>query len=225
MRQSGPIARKPRKMTTLTCEDCDIEFERRADKVTRASDDAIRCTECSYAKRAANLTGGILPSLRQGLTLTCAVCSTEFWVPPSRRNQMTCSKTCQAERRSRQDTDPAAANLIRHAPDNRGERNGRFKTGERVGERALYEPKNKVRAAVAERDGNWCLCCGRPGPGLHLHRVIYGSQGGKYETGNCVQLCNEHHALMHSSKKTWMPKLLAYLESPADFPFLDPHTI
>lgn len=99
------------------------------------------------------------------------------------------------------------------AADNSGKRNGRYRNGKRVGEH-INQPK--VRALVIERDGNWCLLCGRPPKGLHLHRVRYGSEGGKYEVDNCVQLCGEHHAFVHSSKRTWQPRLLAYIADPSD---------
>ena len=74
--------------------------------------------------------------------------------------------------------------------------------------------KEEVRAIVKERDGNWCLLSGKPGPGLHLHRVVYSGMGGgngKYEVWNCVLLSNEMHVLVHSTKRTWMPLLLEYL--------------
>lgn len=71
-----------------------------------------------------------------------------------------------------------------------------------------YMTKEKVRQAVIEREGgNWCVLSGVPGPGLHLHRIVYGSQGGKYEVDNCILLSTEMHQLVHSSKKTWMPIL------------------
>ncbi|GGH46179.1 hypothetical protein GCM10008014_08670 [Paenibacillus silvae] len=71
-----------------------------------------------------------------------------------------------------------------------------------------YMTKEKVRQAVIERDGgNWCALSGVPGPGLHLHRIVYGSQGGKYEVDNCILLSKQMHDLVHSSKKTWMPIL------------------
>lgn len=71
-----------------------------------------------------------------------------------------------------------------------------------------YMTKEKVRQAVIEREGgNWCVLSGVPGPGLELHRIVYGSQGGKYETDNCILLSVEMHRLVHSSKKTWMPIL------------------
>jgi hypothetical protein len=74
--------------------------------------------------------------------------------------------------------------------------------------------KEQVREEVKKRDGNWCLLSGKPGPGLHLHRVVYSGMGGgngKYEVWNCVLLSNEMHTLVHSSKRTWMPPLLDYL--------------
>ncbi|OMF47748.1 HNH endonuclease signature motif containing protein [Paenibacillus sp. FSL E2-0151] len=71
-----------------------------------------------------------------------------------------------------------------------------------------YMTKEKVRQAVIEREGgNWCVLSGVPGPGLELHRIVYGSQGGKYETDNCILLSADMHRLVHSSKKTWMPIL------------------
>jgi 5-methylcytosine-specific restriction endonuclease McrA len=72
--------------------------------------------------------------------------------------------------------------------------------------------KEKVRKEIKERDGDWCLLCGKPGPGLHLHRVVYASQGGVYEKDNCVLLCADHHQNVHSNKRMWMPKLLEYIE-------------
>ena len=73
--------------------------------------------------------------------------------------------------------------------------------------------KQRTRQQVKDRDGDMCLLCGRPGPGLHLHRVIYGSQGGKYAPENCVLLCHDHHnPVVHASKGTWQPLLLDYLQ-------------
>lgn len=75
--------------------------------------------------------------------------------------------------------------------------------------------KEQVREEVKKRDGNWCLLSGKPGPGLHLHRVVYGGMGGgngKYEVWNCVLLSDPMHRLVHSNKRIWMPLLLDYLE-------------
>lgn len=75
--------------------------------------------------------------------------------------------------------------------------------------------KEQVREEVKKRDGNWCLLSGKPGPGLHLHRVVYGGMGGgggKYEVWNCVLLSDPMHRLVHSNKRIWMPLLVDYLE-------------
>ncbi|WP_029516262.1 HNH endonuclease [Paenibacillus polymyxa] len=87
--------------------------------------------------------------------------------------------------------------------------------------------KEKVRAAVSERDAtvgahNCCLLSGRPGPGLHLHRIIYGSQGGKYEVDNCVLLSYDMHALVHSNKRVWQPILLDHIKAMKYEPDMSP---
>lgn len=74
--------------------------------------------------------------------------------------------------------------------------------------------KEQVRTEVKKRDGDWCLLSGKPGPGLHLHRVIYSGMGGgsgKYEVWNCVLLSTEMHTLVHSNKRLWQPLLLEFL--------------
>ncbi len=82
--------------------------------------------------------------------------------------------------------------------------------------KAMDKPnKEKTREIVKQRDGNHCLLCGKPGPGLHLHRVVYGGMGGGgglYEPDNCVLLCYNHHALVHSNKRIWQPILLDKIE-------------
>lgn len=75
-----------------------------------------------------------------------------------------------------------------------------------------YMTKEKVRQAVIEREGgNWCVLSGKSGPGLHLHRIIYGSHGGKYEPDNCILLSLEMRQKVHSNKKKWMPELQEHI--------------
>lgn len=72
--------------------------------------------------------------------------------------------------------------------------------------------KGAVRAAVIERDLDACLLCGKPPGALQLHRVKYGSEGGKYVVENCVQLCaHDHLYVVHADKRVWQPLLLEYL--------------
>lgn len=74
--------------------------------------------------------------------------------------------------------------------------------------------KKKLRKQIIERDGDWCLLCGRPKGGLQIHRVIYGSQGGLYVLENCVQLCIYcHNPIVHKDKKKWQPRLLFYIKN------------
>lgn len=94
---------------------------------------------------------------------------------------------------------------------NAGPSNGRFKTGKYVGQRTQPTQKRKTRQVVKGRDGDRCLLCGRIGPGLHLHRVVYGSQGGTYVPENCVLLCASDHTRVHRSKREWFPFLRAHL--------------
>jgi 5-methylcytosine-specific restriction endonuclease McrA len=72
--------------------------------------------------------------------------------------------------------------------------------------------KRNLRIEINAIDGTWCLFCGKPGPGLHLHRVIYGSHGGEYKLNNCVQLCVTCHERVHTSKTKWAPVLADYLQ-------------
>lgn len=196
---------KRRPTAVFRCFDCSALFERRADHKSRAEDGEVRCTACS--KRYA-LLGREYPGRRTGRTFTCAICGAEFYRSGSAITPSTkyCSPACRTEGHRRSDR------MVVPVRDNSGQRNGRYKHGRRVG---AHVNKPKVRAAVIERDGDWCLLCGRPPKGLHLHRVNYGSEGGTYRADNCVQLCNADHALVHSSKSTWKPLLLLHLAGDA----------
>lgn len=76
--------------------------------------------------------------------------------------------------------------------------------------------KAAVRQKVIERDGERCLVCRASNVPLHLHRIVYGSHGGKYEISNTCLLCYHHHNAdgrqsVHSRKKEAQPLLLAHL--------------
>lgn len=68
-----------------------------------------------------------------------------------------------------------------------------------------------ARKEVIAADGENCLLCGDY-HNLQLHRIIYASQGGLYESNNCVLLCVYHHAAVHSNKPKWMPWLLEHVK-------------
>lgn len=71
-----------------------------------------------------------------------------------------------------------------------------------------------VRKKVMERD-NWrCRYCLKKSDGLHLHHVLYRSQGGPDTLGNLITLCMGCHELVHSNKRRWQPVLLEALRFP-----------
>jgi len=147
---------------------------------------------------------------RRGKNIVCKQCNKEFYVKPSRMSAKFCSNKCQGKY---QQSQPIPKGFITSV-DNKGSKNGRYKDGKRVGTNVS---KKNVRLGVIERDGNWCLKCGLPGPGLHLHRIIYGSQGGKYEIPNCVLLCAVHHEEIHSSKQKWTSILQNHVDGVRKF--------
>jgi 5-methylcytosine-specific restriction endonuclease McrA len=59
-------------------------------------------------------------------------------------------------------------------------------------------PRHKKAIRIFERDGYRCQYCDRKfsedQPPLHMHRRIFGSQGGTYEDKNVVTCCFECHA-------------------------------
>lgn len=184
----------------IVCEECSVSFERRADRKGGWK----LCNICSHKRNGKERIGTIL-SNRKGEYLVCKVCEKSYYVSPSRIKAKFCSNKCQG---LYQQSQPLPKGFITSI-DNKGKKNGRYKDGSRIGTNIS---KKNVRLGIIERDGNWCLKCGLPGPGLHLHRVIYGSQGGKYETANCVLLCAVHHEEIHSNKTEWLPILQNHLK-------------
>lgn len=66
---------------------------------------------------------------------------------------------------------------------------------------------------VMQRDNCRCRLCGTS-LNLQLHHIIYRSEDKSKinDVNNCIMLCVEHHALVHSNKKYWQPKLLELVE-------------
>ena len=54
---------------------------------------------------------------------------------------------------------------------------------------------------VYTRDGGKCRVCGRR-DNLHIHHIIFRSQGGTNETSNLITLCLQHHTDVHMHKLT-----------------------
>lgn len=209
-KQKNVFVKNNRTYKYINCDRCKKTFPRRTDQIGRHNDKNY----CS--RRCANKENGkkprSYPERKTGEYRNCLQCKERFYAIRYRiinENPKYCSKKCEVERQRERGIVPA--NLIKSI-NNKGKNNGMYKNGKYV--RNGRPSKVKLRNQVIERDGgNWCLFCGKPGPGLHLHRIIYGSQGGKYELDNCVQLCAKHHGEVHSSKKNWMPILKDHIEN------------
>lgn len=59
--------------------------------------------------------------------------------------------------------------------------------------------KEKTKRYLVQKYGYKCIVPGCPykvknsGNGLHVHRILKGRDGGKYEPDNCVFVCRHHH--------------------------------
>lgn len=192
-----PLNSVPKNIVTCKCDTCGKLLERKNYKLNSKSGKYYCGDFCARSSK------------RNGEYRKCAQCNKTFYTPMS-KNKVNCSKKCAGKSL----IDNPIKNFIGSA-DNKGTKNGQYKTGKYVGKGNAGGDHNKlkVRKAVIELDGHFCFLCGKPGAGLHLHRVIYGSQGGKYEVDNCVQLCGKDHAKVHESKKTWLPVLLSHIKS------------
>src|SRR5690625_523236 len=218
-RHPNAVVKNGRSYFHIRCSECGKRFLRRIDQINRRGLRNFCSSKCSSKNNGRKMRGVPQYQNRNGSYVTCLNCKGEFYVSRSRlkKKPKYCSKKCMTERRNRLGL--VSPNFIGSA-DNRGSNNGRYKHGRRVGG---HIQKKELRQKVIERDGgNWCLFCGVPGPGLHLHRIEYGAQGGKYVLDNVVQLCPQDHALVHSSKKLWKPILERYIETrelelPKDF--------
>lgn len=62
----------------------------------------------------------------------------------------------------------------------------------------------EMRASVLGSDGLKCRGCGVR-ENLHLHHIVYRSQGGTDDPSNLITLCFKCHDMVHSDKKVWMP--------------------
>lgn len=66
---------------------------------------------------------------------------------------------------------------------------------------ASYRRVVGVRRAVLDRDNWQCQVCGVTGENrLHLHHVVYRSQGGKDDESNLVTVCHRCHRSIHEGK-------------------------
>jgi 5-methylcytosine-specific restriction endonuclease McrA len=63
-----------------------------------------------------------------------------------------------------------------------------------------YDPiPRKIKAEIYDRDKGICQGCGVIG--VHLHHIIFRSQGGKHTVDNLVTLCNDCHTRAHNCRE------------------------
>lgn len=56
-----------------------------------------------------------------------------------------------------------------------------------------------VRQKVLDRDNNQCVVCGTSGENrLHLHHIVYRSQGGDHSEDNLATVCHSDHDRIHA---------------------------
>lgn len=101
-----------------------------------------------------------------------------------------CGSNCQADLR--------AKTIVRQRTAHGGNGNERRTDG---------NVPQAMREQVLARDGYRCRFCGMANNHLHVHHILYRSQGGPHENWNLIVLCDEHHALVHSNKRRYMPLL------------------
>lgn len=66
------------------------------------------------------------------------------------------------------------------------------------------------RRRIRKRDRDRCRRCGT-GFDLHVHHIIYRSQGGPDEDSNLITLCQSCHDKVHSDKRKYQHVCLAYI--------------
>lgn len=221
----GTYRRNGRAFTIINCTQCKQEFERRADSVDRRNLKNFCSRDChnlfikedrkKNPEKYENLKLKLSPQkitekrilayqkMMKGENRVCKVCGEEFYANRSRGKKY-CSKSCF----NKDMVNRPVPKAFIGSTNNSGINNGRYKNGSRVG----ATQKKKIKDKIIERDGGkQCLICSSQGPKLHLHRIVYGSQGGKYEVDNCVQLCTTDHGIVHSKKPFWQKVLLDYI--------------
>lgn len=67
-----------------------------------------------------------------------------------------------------------------------------------------------LRDEVIAADGKKCRMC-RSRQDLHVHHVLYRSQGGEHIRENLLTLCMSCHDIVHSNKRLYQPACLALL--------------
>lgn len=187
-----------RKYIEYKCEDCGSTFTRRSDhKNTKY------CNTCSKKRVADSQRGKILEKARKGSYVKCDNCEKEHYKRLSQlklgHTHYFCGQECQGIWSAKH----YVPNKFITSADNSGVNNGRYKHGKRIGG---HDRHKKLKKQIIARDGEGCLIC-KSKEHIHVHRIMPGALGGKYELDNTVFLCNIHHAAVHKDYELWKDKL------------------
>jgi 5-methylcytosine-specific restriction endonuclease McrA len=72
-------------------------------------------------------------------------------------------------------------------------------TGTESGETTSSGIPRETWRRVLERDGERCQRCGAE-DGLHVHHIVFRSQGGTHDEDNLVTVCNNCHEDIHQRR-------------------------
>lgn len=191
-------AKKYRQYVNKECKKCGSVFKRRKDHKCKNPD---LCHSCVHKKRGENSKGKVIQKARKGEYVNCDYCGKKTYKKRSQlkieRERRFCNNKCQSEWNRENKT---YYNFIT-SPDNRGEKNGRYKHGNRVGS---HDRHKELKENLTKRDGAGCYIC-KTDDKIHVHRI---EPGGEYSLDNTVMLCNKHHAMVHQDYKKWKPLLI-----------------
>lgn len=200
-RKKNPPKPTKRRYFMHTCKGCKEEFERRSDRKPKYPD---LCKRCVDKVKGAARQGVPIPNALRGKFIECDHCGKRHYKKLSQlrvsAKHRFCSQKCQAIWSS---IHKVPKNLIKSA-DNRGEKNGRYKHGRRIGG---HDRHKELKEKLIVRDGKGCFFC-KDESVIHVHRIKPGALGGKYEVDNTVMLCNEHHEMVHQEYSRWKNELL-----------------
>ena len=65
--------------------------------------------------------------------------------------------------------------------------------------------EKEIYAYVAEHQP-YCILCGSSNS-LHIHHILYRSEGGLTSYDNLIRLCENCHIMVHSNKRVWQHRL------------------
>ena len=163
---------------TLSCDNCGVEFERRPCDINETHNFCTDSCESQYRTKR--------------VEVECCICGQEVTVQSCKykeHSQFICSNECRSVMMS------GEGNPMHGV---RGEDAPNWQGGEQMAQDWRHSAEwYKARREALDRDSNNCQDCGTS-EDLHVHHIEPVSEGGaKFDTGNLITLCQEHHYERH----------------------------